>query len=58
MKPVISNVRSVFPMMFLLRLITLASDVLPTAYPVRNFGLEVEANKVVAPLIGSEQILA
>lgn len=45
-------------MMFLLRLITLASDVLPTAYPVRNFGLEVEANKVVAPLIGSEQILA
>lgn len=58
MNPVISNVRSVFPMMFLLTLITLASDVLLTPYAVRNFGLEVEANKVVAPLIGSERILA
>lgn len=49
--PLISKVRGGFPLLFSLTIVALTADVILTLYAVENFGLEVEANQVVASLI-------
>lgn len=49
--PLISKVRARFPLLFSLTILALTADVILTLYAVSSFGLEVEANQVVASLI-------
>lgn len=51
LNPLISKVRSGFPILFLLTILALSADVILTLYAVSSFGLQVEANQVVASLI-------